>query len=103
MLEGGRVPTYFLVGILGAAVIECSVSELKAKLSGYIEKVEQGETVVVKRHGRPVANLVAPGANERSLVGILKGEVWASEDAFEPDPELEALVYESKLFPDEQA
>ena len=80
-------------------MIECSVSELKAKLSGYLEKVQQGETVVVKRHGRPVAKLVAPGASERSLVGILKGEVWAAENAFDPDPELEALFYESKLWP----
>ena len=80
-------------------MIECSVSELKAKLSGYLEKAEQGETVVVKRHGRPVAKLVAPEANERSLVGILKDKLWAAEDAFDPDPELEALFHESKLWP----
>jgi len=80
-------------------MIECSVSELKARLSDYIEKAERGETIVVKRHGRPVAKLVAPEAHERSLVGILKGEVWAAEDAFDPDPELEALFYESKLWP----
>lgn len=35
-----------------------SASEAKAKLLGLLDDVERGESIVVTRHGRPVARLV---------------------------------------------
>ena len=38
-----------------------SVAEAKATFSECIRKVEAGNTVLITRHGRPVAALVSPG------------------------------------------
>lgn len=35
-----------------------TVAQLKAKLSQYLRRVEAGETIIVSRHGTPVARLV---------------------------------------------
>jgi prevent-host-death family protein len=39
-------------------------SEAKARLSELLDEVEQGETIVITRHGRPVARIV-PEAQRR--------------------------------------
>jgi prevent-host-death family protein len=75
-------------------MIECGVSELKAKLSEYLAKVEAGETVRITRHGKVVAVMQPAVEEPKSLLGLMKGEIWVAEDAFDPDPELEALFYE---------
>jgi prevent-host-death family protein len=40
--------------------MQISVAEAKAHLSELLDKVEAGETVVITRHGRPVAQLSTP-------------------------------------------
>jgi prevent-host-death family protein len=49
-------------------MIEIGVYEAKARFSELLDKVEQGETVVVTRHGRPIARLVADEAARRAKV-----------------------------------
>lgn len=39
-------------------MIEVGAFEAKNKLSALLDRVEQGEEVVITRHGRPVARLV---------------------------------------------
>ena len=53
-------------------MIEVGTYEAKTRLSELIDKAEAGETVVITRHGRPVARLVperrgAPRASARDL------------------------------------
>ena len=44
---------------------EAQSSDVKAKLPEYLDAVERGETIVVTRHGKPVAHIVpAPAANK---------------------------------------
>ena len=48
------------------------LSEAKAKLSQFLDQVERGETVVIKRHGKPIAH-IAPAsdlARERAVKGL---------------------------------
>ena len=40
-------------------MVTVSLVEAKAHLSELLDKVENGETVVITRHGRPVANVTA--------------------------------------------
>ena len=40
-------------------MITVSLVEAKTQLSKLIDKAESGETVVITRHGKPVANLTA--------------------------------------------
>jgi prevent-host-death family protein len=37
---------------------DVGVRELKERLSAYLERVEEGESVTITRHGKPVARLV---------------------------------------------
>ncbi len=39
--------------------MQVNIHEAKTQLSRLLELVEQGETVVIARHGKPVAKLVA--------------------------------------------
>jgi prevent-host-death family protein len=48
---------------------EVGTFEAKNKLSALLDRVEQGEEIVITRHGRPVAKLVpANGGVDRSQV-----------------------------------
>ena len=54
-----------------------SVHEAKTQFSKLLDLVNQGEEVVIKRHGKTVAKLVAAHANEPSKRGMdsMKGEI----------------------------
>jgi prevent-host-death family protein len=44
---------------------EIQSSDVKARLPEYLDAVERGETIIVTRHGKPVAHLVpAPAARD---------------------------------------
>lgn len=49
-------------------MIEVGTYEAKARLSELIDKAEAGETVVITRHGRPVARLVAEPELRRARI-----------------------------------
>ena len=64
-----------------------SVSAAKAQLSALVERVIQGEEVIISRSGKPVIQLV-PYSNggERRKPGALKGQIVIKDD-FEELPE----------------
>lgn len=65
-----------------------NIHEAKTHLSRLLEKVRQGEEVVIARAGKPVARLVAvtePPA--RRTPGSAKDTLWVSEDFDDPLPE----------------
>lgn len=72
-----------------------NVHAAKTNLSSLLEDVQRGEEIIIARAGKPVARIV-PVAERRPerKPGILRGKVWAAEDAWEPDSELERLFYE---------
>ena len=45
---------------------EIQATEAKAKLAELLRTVEHGESVVITRHGRPVAHLVPAQENDRA-------------------------------------
>jgi prevent-host-death family protein len=47
---------------------EAQSSDVKARLPHYLDAVERGETIVITRHGRPVAHLVPAPAAEKDRV-----------------------------------
>jgi len=60
-------------------MISVGIKDLKAKLSGYVDKVRHGEEIVVTDRGKEVA-LVIPISSERSAVKQLVGSgraAWA--------------------------
>ena len=56
-------------------MLSVGIFEAKARLSQLVEHVAQGEEVLVTRHGKPVARLVAPEASSDALALA----EWAAE------------------------
>jgi prevent-host-death family protein len=52
-----------------------SVHEAKTQLSKLLDLVEQGEQIVILRHGRPVAHLVRAKAGVKPQLGAMRGEI----------------------------
>lgn len=55
--------------------MDVSVSEAKNKLTQLLAAVEQGERVIIRRHGRVIAELVQPSLRRAPKFGTLKGLV----------------------------
>lgn len=69
-----------------------TVTEAKTQLSRLIERVTDGEEIVIRRGQRPVAKLVSyTPRRERRVPGDLAGQIWMSDDFDEPDEEIERL------------
>jgi prevent-host-death family protein len=73
--------------------MQVSVHEAKTQLSKLLDLVEDGEEVVIKRHGRPVARLLPVRKRRPSPLGAMRGE-FAMVDGWEramTDEEAEAF------------
>lgn len=65
-----------------------NIHEAKTHLSRLLEKVGQGEEVVIARSGKPVARLVAvTESSSRRQPGGARDTLWVSEDFDDPLPE----------------
>ena len=71
-----------------------NIHEAKTHLSRLIEAATAGEDVVIAKTGKPLVRLVpiASRENPRPL-GLLAGMVRESAEAWDEDPEIEALFY----------
>jgi prevent-host-death family protein len=70
-----------------------SVHGAKTQLSRLLDLVEDGERVVIERHGRPVAQLVPVRGRRSSALGAMRGQ-FTMADGWEralTDEEAEAF------------
>ena len=51
--------------------MDVGIRELRASLSRYVDRVKQGEEIVVTEHGKPVARLV-PMNGERKIDRLIR-------------------------------
>jgi len=78
-----------------------NVADAKARLSEFLELAAGGEDVVICRHNRPVARLVAVGDKPAARttprpVGGAEGLFQVTDSFFEPlSPAVEAMFYPS--------
>lgn len=56
-----------------------SVHDAKTQLSKLLNLVEDGESVVIERHGRPVAQLVPVRNRRASPLGAMRGQFTMTE------------------------
>ncbi len=68
-------------------------SEFKAKCLALMDEVERtGESVVITKNGKPVAELVRHRQRQSNALGILKGRLFITGDIISPiDMEWDAL------------
>jgi len=52
-----------------------SVHEAKTQLSKLLDLLEQGEDIVILRHGKPVAHLVRAKSAAKPQFGTMRGEI----------------------------
>ena len=52
-----------------------SVHAAKTQLSKLLDLIEEGEEVVIARHGRPVARLVRASSPQKPQLGAMRGEI----------------------------
>ncbi|HET7584761.1 MAG TPA: type II toxin-antitoxin system prevent-host-death family antitoxin [Gemmatimonadaceae bacterium] len=69
------------------AAVTYNVHDAKTQLSKLLERVEQGEEVIIARAGVPVARLVRETPPGERALGIARGEMWIAEDFDAPLPE----------------
>ena len=67
-----------------------NVHDLKTNYSKYLDQVVEGKEILLGKHGKAVAKMVAlPNANvETRSLGMLKGKVWISDDFDKPMTDL---------------
>jgi prevent-host-death family protein len=81
-------------------VIQVNVHEAKAQLSELLNKVEDGETVVICRRNVPVARIcpLEPERPKRRPLGLAKGMIIVHGDFNEPLPDEYLEDWETPLF-----
>jgi antitoxin (DNA-binding transcriptional repressor) of toxin-antitoxin stability system len=84
-------------------MIKVNIQEAKTHLSRYLDRVEEGEVVVLCRHNQPVAELRAiktASVSPTRVPGLLKGLIHWEPDAFAPLTEEELAEFEGgPVFP----
>ncbi len=68
-------------------MILVNIADAKAKLSEFVEAAARGESVVICRHNRPVAELrpiAAARPGPRDLTPMFPGETFVTDAFFEP-------------------
>lgn len=82
-----------------------SLYDAKTNLSALVEEAAAGEEIVIAKHGKPRARLVAlaPTERPRRRAGLYAGRIWMRDDFDAPWPEeiRRALEGENPIEPDD--
>ena len=71
-----------------------NVAEAKARLPELIDRVHNGEKVVIAKNNVPIADLVPPRPGGKRNLGFLKGELDVPDQVpLEADEEIEDMFY----------
>ncbi len=70
-----------------------SVHEAKTQFSKLLNMVENGEEIIIVRHGQPVAQLVAPRAKKAPILGSMRGQIQWTEGWEKPFTDEEADAF----------
>lgn len=74
------------------ATATVTVTEAKTQLSSLLDRVGEGEEIVIRRGQTPIAKLVSYSTpRKRRVPGDLAGQIWMSDDFDEPDEQIERL------------
>ncbi|MGH9333584.1 MAG: type II toxin-antitoxin system Phd/YefM family antitoxin [Vicinamibacteria bacterium] len=79
-------------------MIKVNIAEAKAQFSKYLRKVEQGETVILARRNRPVAEIrrIAARRRGRRPMGLCAGAFVVPENFDAPLPEELLAAFEGR-------
>ncbi|WP_090625230.1 type II toxin-antitoxin system Phd/YefM family antitoxin [Azotobacter beijerinckii] len=67
------------------------LADAKNNLSRLVDAASDGQEIIIAKHGRPMARLVAAGKPVRLRYGTLKGQIHVADD-FDAELPSEALA-----------
>ena len=73
---------------------KATMAETRSQLGRLLAEVEAGETVIITRHGRPVAALGPLPTRSRPTFGAMRGRVGFDETFYDPLPEDELRAWQ---------
>ncbi len=75
-------------------MIRVNIQEAKTHLSRYLDKVANGESILLCKRNRPIAEIrpIAPRRTKKRPIGLDKGKFTVPKEFFDPLPE-EFLAY----------
>lgn len=77
---------------------QVNIHQAKTHLSKLVQRVEEGEEIIIARAGKPVAMLVPlREAPRRRRLGLFKGQIKIHDDFDELPPDLQAAFEGEKL------
>jgi prevent-host-death family protein len=79
-----------------------NIHEAKTQLSKLIKLVLEGEEVIIAKNNDPLVTIKPIEKKKKRKPGLLKGKIKIIGDWEEADNEVEKLLLESKIFPDEE-
>jgi prevent-host-death family protein len=77
------------IGLEKSCMTKINIHEAKTHLSKYLDRVEAGETIILCRHNKPIAEVrPIPGEAPRKqrVIGGSKGQFTVGPEFFEPLP-----------------
>jgi antitoxin (DNA-binding transcriptional repressor) of toxin-antitoxin stability system len=80
-------------------MLQVNIHELKARLSELLDRLREGEILVVCRRNVPVAELrrlPAPGSRRKRVLGRARGEFTVPGSFFEPLPDSVVDAFEGR-------
>lgn len=79
-------------------MIQITLEQAQTHLATYIERVAQGETVIITREDQPIADLrpLAPPSKKPRPIGLAKGTFEVPPSFFEPLPDDLLDAFEGK-------
>lgn len=80
-----------------------NIHEAKSRLSVLIQKVLNGEKVIIVKNNIPVVSLnkINDQPKIRSGFGSLKDKIWLSDDCWDEDEEMIDIMSNRPIFPNE--
>jgi prevent-host-death family protein len=79
-------------------MVRLNVHEAKTHLSRYLDRVEAGETLILCRHNKPIAEVrpIKSKTKKKRVFGIYEG-FDVSPEFFDPLPEDELRLWEGEI------
>lgn len=71
-----------------------NIHEAKTHLSRLVEEASEGKEIIIAKHGRPVAKLVAIASASAPRIGALKGKLHIPADFDAPLPDEVLAAFE---------
>lgn len=73
--------------------MKVNISELKANLSKFVNRVHHGERIVIMKNNVPLADLVPHQVQGKRELGLFAGQIAVPDDFIEEDEQINDMFY----------